>query len=145
MANVFARGVVGILAMAASLSPGLACECAETWLTDEEVAIAKGGGHVPVRYFGVRYIEPTLPDIPFTSPVVVEDLGNTDTIVDAQSQLFAAAHRLLDVALTAVTPQVEYVAPADEQEPTSQPDERAGLKHVILTCGGGMMVLPNAS
>jgi hypothetical protein len=145
MANVLARGVVSILAVAASLSPSFACGGEETWLTDKEIAIAKAGGPVPVRNFDVHYIEPTLPDIPFTSSVVVEDLGETDTIVDAQSQLFVAAHRPLDIALTAVAPQVEYVAPSDEQERTSPSTERAGLKHVILACGGGVMVLPNAS
>jgi hypothetical protein len=136
---------VSVLAVAASLSPGLACGGEETWLTDEEIAVAKAGGHVPMRNFGVRYIEPTLPDVPFMSPVVVEDLSEADMIADAQSQLFAAAHRPLDVALTAVPPRVMHTALADEQEPPSQAAERAGLRHVILACGGGMMVLPDAS
>ena len=143
MASVFTRGVVGMLATAAALSPSFACGAEETWLTDEEIAIARAGGDLPIRDLGVRYIEPALPDIPFVAPVVVEGLVAPDTIVDAQSQLLAAAGQPFGVATSAVTLRAEHVASTDEQEPASPPDERSGFKRVVIACDGGMLVTPN--
>lgn len=136
MANVIARAVVGILAGAGSLSPSFACTTSDAWLTDEEIAIVKAGGSLQWRSL--------LPDIPFTSPILVEGTVEADAIGGAKSELFAEADRPLDIAHSTVLAQVEQVAPADAVAPELVAPflERSGLKRVIFACNGGMTVSP---
>jgi hypothetical protein len=139
MVGILARSAIGILAVTASLSNGFACGSEETWLTDEEIAIAKAGGDVPWRNLSPQYIEPTLPDIPFVSPIVVEGADKPDVIVDARSQLFAVADQPFDVP----SAKIEHLEPMYEQESVSLPNERSNLKRVVIACDGGMLVSPN--
>jgi len=134
---MLACGVVGILAAAVSLSPAFACGGEETWLTDEEIATARAGGDVPKRYFGVQYTRPTLPEIPFVSPVVVDPIVEPDAVDAARSSLTAAADEPFETVLAAVP--VEHRSP---NEPASN-DVPSNMKRVFIACDGTVLVSPS--
>lgn len=142
MANVVVRGVVSILAAAASLSPCLACGQFESWLTDEEIAIAKAGGDVPFRGYHYVTMSP-LPDIEFAFPLIGEGATELNAIADARSQVLASVDQPFEVASSATVP-VEDVAPVDEHALPAPADERSGMKKVIIACSGEVLISPNA-
>jgi hypothetical protein len=140
---MLARTVIGILAAATSLSPGYACSAWETWLTDEEIAIAKAGGVVPWRSLDGRYVQPTLPDIPFSSPIVLEGAVEPDAIRDARTEMMLVADRPFDVAHSTPSLRTDRAAPAKEQTVEAPAEAATDLKYVLIACSGSILVNPN--
>ncbi|MDZ4868748.1 MAG: hypothetical protein SGI91_15615 [Alphaproteobacteria bacterium] len=150
MANVLVRCVVGIVAAGASLSPSFACGGIEAWLTDEQIAIVKAGGPIPM---GIGFVPGEWQwsvEIPVAMPIIEPPTINpaavvadgTDVMADARSHVFAAADQVFDVTLTAILPSSQLAAaePLVESSPALPPPD---TKRVVIVCGGEVLVEPN--